>query len=164
MIFSLAAWPSCVFVCIYIYVYTITRSFIVNFWIQRNPLLETFCPTLFFPPRSSSRFRIYSRRIFGINLDVEMSEMSILASGERQDPGILWPAECKRHALKISRTTGAPVATLGGLTRPRNSGSHTFSSMRSLISREALRLTSLRLLVPQGPTLSLLAISLSTDL
>lgn len=93
-----------------------------------------------------------------------MSEMSILASGERQDPGILWPAECKRHALKISRTTGAPVATLGGLMRPRNSGSHTFSSMRSLISREALRLTSLRLLVPQGPTLSLLPISLSTDL
>ena len=90
-----------------------------------------------------------------------MSEMSILASGERQDPGILWPAECKRHALKISRTTGAPVVTLGGLTRPRNSGSHTFSSMRSLISREALRLTSLRLLVPQGPTFSYLAIDRS---
>ena len=119
---------------------TITRSSGVDFWRDR---LEDSIP---------DRGVIFHRFLVD-----EFQDFSGWGSWEREDLRDVsfrsdsgWPdgdsfagRVCKRHALKISRTTGAPVATLGGPTRPRIFGLSHFSSMRSLISREAPRVTSL---------------------
>lgn len=125
----------CVCICIYTYDHTfLHREFLdleARLWKRSiryfNLLVIYVIPLIFFPSIELSSLDLFPMDIWNKSGEVEMSERFWLLGRDKTGwLGILWPAECKRHALKISRTTGAPVATLGGLTRPRNSGSHTF--------------------------------------